>query len=137
MRLFDIDHSGTLELGEIRKLLHDQGVDLSEEELDELAPMLDQNGDGVIDTEEFGSFLTAWVAPDPSVRDELALAFRAIDHDGDGHISAEELRQALGSGSGGLSQAELADLMTALDLDRSGAIEWEELITALAPDEQP
>lgn len=136
MDLFDVDHSGTLDLDEIRELLHHQGVELSDAEFKDLLDMLDENGDGVIDGEEFGSFLATWVAPDPSVRDELTLAFQALDRDGDGHIDAEELATALGGGDGGLDRQELMDLMATIDKDGSGTIEWEELLAALSPPEE-
>ena len=52
-KIMDDDGSRTLSLQELKKGLHDYGVDLSNEELMELFQQFDQNQSGNIDFQEF------------------------------------------------------------------------------------
>lgn len=67
----------------------------------------------------------------------LAQAFRSLDTDGDGKMTADELKRALakwnlGGGHGDAERAnELAQIYAAADADGSGAVDYAEFATAL------
>jgi hypothetical protein len=50
---FDKDHSGSIELSELKEVAAALGEDLSEEQLQHIVRNLDANGDGKIQLEEF------------------------------------------------------------------------------------
>lgn len=50
---YDADGSGSIDLNELKQLLHDLGSDLSEKELDEAVMELDTDGNGTLDMNEF------------------------------------------------------------------------------------
>lgn len=127
-RRLPVDHCRAIR---ITSLLRDQGVDLTPAGLEALMGLLDRDGDGSIDQGELAHFLAEWFGPEPDDRDALALAFRAIDIDGDGHVTRDELRRALSDGGSALREAEIGALMELVDLDGNGTLELEELRHAL------
>jgi calcium-dependent protein kinase len=63
---------------------------------------------------------------------DMYQAFNAVDTNGDGMISVEELREAFsGVSSTKLSEPEIAELFAAIDLDGSGAIDYSEFLAAV------
>ena len=51
--------------------------------------LLDTNNDGKVSAPESAAYLTAWGA----TAAEIAEAFRQLDHNGDGYLTTDELRQ--------------------------------------------
>lgn len=132
-RMFDLDRGGSIQREDLRALLAEQGIELQESELEHLMRTLDTDGSGAVEPAELAGFLAAWFGPEPKDDHALALAFRAMDGDGDGQVTREELRQVLQSGSDALRGVELDALMDAADLDGSGAIDWQEFLAAMRP----
>src|SRR5262249_38168313 len=91
-REFGLDGSGTLELGEVSKLPARQGSVLSADALAKLREKFDHDRNGGIDRHELAAFLATWFPPEPSLEDELHLVFRNLDRDGNGRVTADELR---------------------------------------------
>eukprot|EP00887_Chlorella_sp_A99_P004796 scaffold4.g4796.t1 len=60
----------------------------------------------------------------------LAAMFKAIDADGSGTITAEELREALKKKGSLLKPEELQGLLAMIDMDANGTIDYEEFIAA-------
>ncbi|AKF03517.1 EF-hand domain-containing protein [Sandaracinus amylolyticus] len=131
--LFALDRAGALGRDELRALLARQGIELRDHELDRLMSALDRDGNGRIEPRELAAFLTTWFAPEPDDEHALALAFRALDDDGDGHVTRAELQRALQDGADALRKVELDALMDAADLDGSGAIDWDEFCASMRP----
>ena len=57
--MFDKDSNGTIDREELRDVMQQLGEKLSEEEIEEMIQDADQNGDGVIDYNEFVRYMTA------------------------------------------------------------------------------
>lgn len=131
--VFGVDRSGRLERGDIAELLARQGLELRAHELDHLMRTLDANGSGAVEPAELAAFLAVWFGPEPDDEHALALAFRALDDDGDGHVTRDELQRALREGQDALGGVELDALMEAADLDASGAIDWDEFRVIMRP----
>ncbi|XP_039779800.1 calcium-dependent protein kinase 6-like [Panicum virgatum] len=56
--------------------------------------------------------------------------FKAMDTDGSGAITFEELKEGLRRHGSNLRESEIRDLMDAADVDRSGTIDYDEFIAA-------
>ena len=63
-------------------------------------------------------------------KQELGKMFRAEDKNGDGHLDKDELLGAFKSMGYVLTQAELDDLFTNIDIDKNGRIAYTEFIAA-------
>ena len=56
--------------------------------------------------------------------EEMMAAFRAFDDDGNGYISAAELRQALLKLGERMSEAEIVDMIREADMDGDGLVNY-------------
>ena len=83
------------------------GHHVSENHLKEIMKLIDENGNGLIDFEEFTDMITktkSLTDPEADLRD----AFKVFDLDGDGLITAKELKLVMHS---------LGQDMTSLEID--------------------
>merc|ERR1712000_343349 len=68
---------------------------------------------------------------DPQVLADYKEVFSTFDRDGDGTIDATELGAVMASFGVNPSQAELAKMIEDVDLDKSGAIDFQEFVTMM------
>ena len=92
----------------------------SEEASDLIIKLIDKNGDGLIDFEEFRSLKTQQF-------DELSL-FKVFDADGDGLISKEEVKEVYRKLGETISEEVLTEMIGELDVNQDGQISFEEFI---------
>ena len=88
---FDADHSGSIDMQELRQLCEWVGLGTSDSELEEMMALADGDQSGQIDFWEFATLMShkmGDVHPDRT----LQAAFRVFDTNGDGTLSADELR---------------------------------------------
>ena len=93
-KTFDTDEDGYLSLKELKDLLIELGVPVTNEELTEMTNEIDIEGNGTIDFKEF-ILLMARKMRDYDNEDEYIEAFRIIDKNQDDLISKEELKEAM------------------------------------------
>jgi calcium-dependent protein kinase len=100
------------------------GVVEAEREVSEIMQKIDLDGSGFIDYKEF---LKASMEKSKNANKEsLDAAFKMFDRDGDGRISAEELRWVL---SGGMVQdSSWEDLLREIDANQDGEIDLREFM---------
>lgn len=79
-------------------------------------------GDGTIDFDEFTRLLTE---SDIAVAARFARVFKSIDTDGDGSVSAAELRVALEQSGVGVTEEQLQELLKLADTDGNGQLSFE------------
>lgn len=128
-RIADDNSSQNIDLHEeLPKLLGDIGVLLNKTEIDELARMLDRNGNGLISYEEF----IYYFAPPMNAR-RIAIvekAFAKLDEDNDGQITIKDLE--LKYSTGGIRRGSAKDvfdnLLTCFDKNGDGIITKEEFL---------
>eukprot|EP00760_Papus_ankaliazontas_P040136 PhM_4_TR9953/c0_g2_i1/m.9406 len=89
-RIFDGDGNLKLDHEELRTGLGDYGIDLSADEIALLIRAFDQDGDGMINVNEFVGTLRGGL--NERRRDIVLRAFRKFDRDGSGIIDLEDLR---------------------------------------------
>ena len=63
--------------------------------------------------------------------DELLEAFRVFDQDGDGFISAEELRYLMCNLGEKLSQEEVNEMIAEADTDGDGQVDYREFVAMM------
>lgn len=112
------------------------GMHPSKEELEILLNSVDTDRNGVIDLNEFIDVMRGHLynGPEdgaPTPEDELREAFSVFDKDGNGFISAEELKSALLNLGEKLEDHEIRAMIAAADRDGNGEIDYEEFIAMM------
>lgn len=135
-RMFDKDGDGTIDSEELTSVMQVLGMNPTKAELDIILDSVDTDRNGVIDLHEFIDVMrghlhhgTADGAPTPE--DELREAFAVFDKDGNGFISAEELKGALLNLGEKLEDHEIKAMIAAADKDGNGQIDYEEFIAMM------
>ncbi|XP_031554593.1 calmodulin-like protein 12 [Actinia tenebrosa] len=125
--LFDKDGSGTISNEELEVVMKSLGQNPTDEELQKMIREVDADGNGEVDFEEFLVMMKNQMQ-NRDADAEMREAFRVFDRNGDGSISAMELRSVMASLGEKLSDDEIAEMMREADLDGDGVINFEEFV---------
>eukprot|EP01096_Ripella_sp_DP13-Kostka_P011877 TRINITY_DN4884_c0_g1_i1.p1 TRINITY_DN4884_c0_g1~~TRINITY_DN4884_c0_g1_i1.p1 ORF type:complete len:171 (-),score=82.31 TRINITY_DN4884_c0_g1_i1:52-498(-) len=124
-QLIDTDHSGYIEASELTKVLGLLGdTKPSAKKVERLLKLADTDGDGRINFKEFCHIMQH----DRKREEEILTAFNQYDLDGDGFISPEELSAVMASTGSPISPAELQSMISSLDANGDGKIDYVEFI---------
>merc|ERR1712242_653940 len=96
-------------------------------ELQDMINEVDADGNGTIDFPEFLS-LMARKMKDTDTEEELIEAFKVFDRDGNGFISAAELRHVTTNLGEKLTDEEVDEMIREADVDGDGQINYEEFV---------
>ncbi|KAJ7942882.1 Calcium-binding protein [Quillaja saponaria] len=122
---FDVNGDGRISSSELGSIMGSLGQPATEEELQGMIREVDADGDGYIDLNEFIELNTKGVDSD-EVLENLKDAFSVFDIDGNGSITAEELNMVLKSLGDECSVAECRKMISGVDSDGDGMIDFEE-----------
>ena len=125
--MFDKDHSGTISIDEIAKIMKNFGNPLSKDEIREMIKDIDTSGDGELDFDEFVTLMQRQeVVEDDD--DEVLRAFQSFDKDQNGYITNTEFRYILTKLGERFTDQEVDTLFRECDLDDDGRLNYEEFI---------
>ncbi|XVF43566.1 hypothetical protein PTKIN_Ptkin02bG0050100 [Pterospermum kingtungense] len=122
---FDVNGDGKISASELGSIMGSLGQQPSEEEIQKMIKEFDADGDGFINFNEFVELNTKEVDSDEALAN-LKDAFSVYDIDGNGSISAEELHEVLKSLGDECSIAECRKMISGVDHDGDGMIDFEE-----------
>merc|ERR1711915_818886 len=124
---FDANSDGKLSAEELKPALQSIGFDPTNEDIKKLVDAADHDGDGMIeyDSEEFVALLDEL---DDEPIDKVLEAFRFLDKNGDGQISAAELRSLVTNHGTPMSEAEADKLIALADRNGDGFIYYAEFV---------
>uniref|UniRef100_A0A1I8GS05 Calmodulin n=1 Tax=Macrostomum lignano TaxID=282301 RepID=A0A1I8GS05_9PLAT len=123
--LFDKDGDGTITNKELASVMRALGQNPTQEELKEMIKEVDQDGSGSIEFDEFLYMMRTQMHSVDS-DDEVRQAFRLFDADGDGYLSAGELRQVMLNFGERLTIEEAEAMVAEADTDLDGLVSYEE-----------
>lgn len=129
--LFDKDSDGKITTKELGTVMRSLGQNPSESELTDMINEVDVDSDGTIDFPEFLTMM-ARKMKDTDSEAEIAEAFKVFDRNGDGKISAAELRHVLTSIGEKLSDADVDQMIREADTNNDGEIDIQEFTQLLA-----
>lgn len=126
--LYDINHDGVITSSELKAVLICFGYHVSDQEVNDAVSDLDTNHNGVID---FPEFLTLMETHPPRARgmetlEDMVTAFRALDKDGNGVISGEEIKASMESMGVTMTDEEVQAALNEADTNKDGVINYEE-----------
>uniref|UniRef100_A0AAV2MDQ3 EF-hand domain-containing protein n=1 Tax=Knipowitschia caucasica TaxID=637954 RepID=A0AAV2MDQ3_KNICA len=122
---YDKNGDGVITAHELGTFMTSSGLNATQAELQDMISELDAEGNGTIDFGEFLSMVSRRMKPR---RDEMREEFRKFDMDGNGFISAAEMRQTLKSLEVTLTDEEIGEMMREADIDGDGRINYEGMI---------
>ncbi|KAK6199509.1 calmodulin-like protein 12-like protein [Scheffersomyces amazonensis] len=129
--LFDRDGDGKITAQELGTVMRSLGQNPSEMELSDMINEICIDNSGSI---TFPEFLTMMIrkARDTDSENELMEAFKVFDKNGDGKISALELKQVLTTIGEQLSDDDINQMITEADTNGDGEIDLQEFIQLLS-----
>ncbi|CAH2224281.1 calmodulin [Pelobates cultripes] len=125
--LFDKDGDGAITTKELGTVMRSLGQNPTEAELQATISEIDCDGSGTIDFPEFLT-LMARKMKDTDTEEEIREAFRVFDKEGNGFISAAELRHVMTNLGEKLTDEEVDEMIREADTDGDGQVNYEELV---------
>ena len=126
-RMFDIDGGGTIETHELKQVMGELGEAPTDEDIEEMINLVDENGDGEIDFNEFLNLMRLRMGESGEDAEKaLREVFDIFDADGSGFIDRDEMRALMKKLAQDLSEEEISDIMEEVDIDGDGEISFEE-----------
>ena len=103
------------------------GEEPTKEEIDEMFLLVDENGDGEIDFEEFLTLMRLRMGESgEDAEQNLRDVFNIFDADGSGYIDRHEMRLICAKLAQDLTEDEIIQLIEVVDKDGDGEISFEE-----------
>lgn len=124
--LFDKDGDGHVTVDELREVLGKMGEYPSDEQLRDMICDVDTDNNGTIELPEFIEMMQRYENDPAAMDDDIRLAFRAFDLDGNGQIDRDELKQVLEKLGESLTDEEIAEMIAEADTNGDGVISYEE-----------
>ncbi|OWF46995.1 neo-calmodulin-like [Mizuhopecten yessoensis] len=128
--LFDMDGNGRVATKDLGSLVRSLGLNPSEVEVRQMAREADTDGTGKIVYSEFVAMFTRHVN-NVSTVEEIVDAFRVFDKEGNGYISAAELRHVMLNLGEKLHEEEVNDMIREADISGDGHINYQEFAKVL------
>eukprot|EP00092_Neocalanus_flemingeri_P000651 GFUD01000693.1.p1 GENE.GFUD01000693.1~~GFUD01000693.1.p1 ORF type:complete len:3364 (-),score=1087.83 GFUD01000693.1:1093-10800(-) len=129
-RILDKDGDGLISMEEMRNC----GQQFSAKEIDAIFALGDTNNDGEIDVSEFvavlcpsASTVVARISKGFKTLEDIKLAFKKFDKDGDGLISKNEMASC------GLNEQQVTAIFALGDTNNDGEIDVQEFISCMCP----
>jgi len=132
--LVDEDGGGTIDKSELKRLMETLGLKPTEKDLDEMMAEVDSDGSGDIDFLEFVTVMSRKVQADYTP-DQLKSAFKVFESDdlNPGWVKTDVLEHALTTyGNDRLSIEEATELLSTVDPDNTGKINYMEYINMMS-----
>ncbi|XP_037503725.1 calmodulin-A-like [Rhipicephalus sanguineus] len=128
--LFDKDGNGAISTKELGTMMRALDQNTTEADLKDMIAEVDTDGDGTIDFAEFLAMMTKKTHT-ADTEEEIREAFRVFDRDGNGFITATELRDVMTTLGEKLTDEEVDAMIREADMDGDGQINYEEFVALI------
>jgi len=134
-KLFDKKSTGFLGSKEIPQMLRSLGYNPTETEVNTIMAEVEVDHNGKMNLSQFIMLMHNQVG-NTDTMEEMRIAFRAFDTDGDGKISKEEFRVCMLNFGERFLEEDIELMIRLADLDDNGFIDFEEFVRMLTMDEE-
>uniref|UniRef100_A0A8D1G6M0 EF-hand calcium-binding domain-containing protein 11 n=1 Tax=Sus scrofa TaxID=9823 RepID=A0A8D1G6M0_PIG len=128
--LFDKDGDGTITTKELGTVMRSLGQNPTEAELQGMINEGEAHGNGTTDFLEFLTMMAGKIK-DTDSEEEIREVFCVLDKDGNGYISAGELRHVMTNLGDKLADEEVDEMIREADIDGDGQVNYEEFVQML------
>lgn len=125
--LHDVNGDGTINTKELAAVIHTLGRYTNDADLQLMIKDADPEDNGTIDLKSFLKMMKSQFRAFES-DDELRALFRVFDKDGNGFISAAELRHVMASLGEKLTDLEIDEMIVEGDVDGDGQVNFEDFV---------
>ncbi|OWF39529.1 calmodulin-like [Mizuhopecten yessoensis] len=131
-RIFSkIDANGDQKMSkhEIKRAVRYIGFNPTDADMNELMTPADVDNDGYVGYREFEKILMRAISRVEYEKQNIMNSFKMFDKNGDGYITAKELKAILSAAGGDCVDEEVNELMLEADVNKDGKISYEEFAT--------
>uniref|UniRef100_T1IUH6 EF-hand domain-containing protein n=1 Tax=Strigamia maritima TaxID=126957 RepID=T1IUH6_STRMM len=134
--MFDKEKKGVIHTSMVAMILRSMGQTFEERDLKDLIDEIDSDGSGELEFDEFQQLAARFVVEEDSeaMQEELRGAFRMYDKEGNGYINVSDLREILRALDDKLTEDELDEMITEIDTDGSGTVDFDEFMEMMTGD---
>uniref|UniRef100_T1J4B7 EF-hand domain-containing protein n=1 Tax=Strigamia maritima TaxID=126957 RepID=T1J4B7_STRMM len=134
--MFDKEKKGFIHTSMVATILRSMGQTFEERDLMGLIDEIDSDGSGELEFDEFQQLAARFVVEEDSeaMQEELRGAFRMYDKEGNGYINVSDLREILRALDDKLTEDELDEMITEIDTDGSGTVDFDEFMEMMTGD---
>lgn len=132
---FDDDGGGTLDRTELLTMFRSLGQEPSQDEVDRMIAAADVDGSGTIDFEEFTVLMAHMIADRETAeakRSRMLKAFEVFDADGNGNVSANEMRLLLINLGEPVELEDVDKVISMFDRNDDGELDYKEFAEGIA-----
>jgi Ca2+-binding EF-hand superfamily protein len=124
---------GTIESNELKHVMTELGDAPTDEEIQDMILLVDENGDNEIDFNEFLTLMRLRMGESgEDAEQNLRDVFDIFDADGSGFIDRDEMRVLMKKLAQDLTEEEITQIMEEVDQDGDNQISFEEFRTLVA-----
>ncbi|XP_077988227.1 uncharacterized protein LOC144442728 [Glandiceps talaboti] len=124
--LFDKNGDGKISSSELRTVMKALGHNPTLAEVKDIIAGVDSNENGSIDFPEYLTVMSKYYTTGSENEADILAAFKVFDLDGDGFITADEIRQASQRFGEETTDEEIDAMIQEADLNNDGKIDYEE-----------
>merc|ERR1712226_537415 len=122
---------GAITTKEFGTVMRSLGQNPTEAELADMINEIDTDGSGLVEFPEFLTMMARKLKDGQDSEEEVIEAFKVFDKEGNGFISAAELRHIVTNLGEKLTDEEADEMLREADIDGDGQINYEEFVKVM------
>jgi len=123
--LFDTDHSGTIDVRELKAAMRALGFEMKKEEVKNMLSDIDKDANGQINFDEFCQMMSGKMSSRDSA-EEIQKVFQLFDEDKSGFITFKSLKKICQELGENLTDTDIQEMIDEADRDNDGKISQDE-----------
>lgn len=121
--LFDVRHEGQISTKDLGRVMKSLGEESNPHELRQMIREIDQDGNGLIDFDEFTYLMTKVKKDVEDTSSELKDVFHQFDVNGDGYITVDDLKAVMAKVKEKATDAEIQQMIRIADKKGKGKVD--------------